>query len=101
GIRDDLVTGVQTCALPICCSDEHELSRRASPLAVDSLLQPADGGPPNPAASRCRRTRVAWFLLCLPADLLVGVAHRRVQASAMRSEERRVGEGVEMRRGGV
>src|SRR3990170_4196770 len=23
GIRDDLVTGVQTCALPICCSWEY------------------------------------------------------------------------------
>src|SRR5207244_7501405 len=27
GIRDDLVTGVQTCALPIFWSDEFEISR--------------------------------------------------------------------------
>src|SRR5207244_8658710 len=40
GIRDDLVTGVQTCALPICHMDvladllNHELSAKQPPDAV-------------------------------------------------------------------
>ena len=25
GIRDDLVTGVQTCALPICNGEKHDI----------------------------------------------------------------------------
>src|SRR5207244_4593295 len=37
GIRDDLVTGVQTCALPICIAQENR--RRALPLT--SLLRDA------------------------------------------------------------
>src|SRR5258708_36706573 len=35
GIRDDLVTGVQTCALPICENDVAEQSRNFSEIAKE------------------------------------------------------------------
>src|SRR5207244_7737376 len=44
GIRDDLVTGVQTCALPICrdggrvaCRDDQLLARRLGGRTAESL----------------------------------------------------------------
>src|SRR5258708_12612526 len=60
GIRDDLVTGVQTCALPISTHrHKHQISRSASsfrPLACDDL---------------CRKTgrqNNSWNLQCSAND---------------------------------
>src|SRR5947208_6983306 len=54
GIRDDLVTGVQTCALPIWArphlfSDRPAQSAQCRPeLAMDSRPRPARGPPDHP-----------------------------------------------------
>src|SRR5207244_8958007 len=57
GIRDDLVTGVQTCALPICCGVNREesllrptawrnmASRRLFSLPVPGDLETSKSGP--------------------------------------------------------
>src|SRR5260370_5305944 len=69
GIRDSSVTGVQTCALPICGS---------SPLAMRSVQSAKylNGAPPNCPASGFTMNGADW------PDWT-----RRIQ----RSEERRVG----------
>src|SRR5258708_30655473 len=74
GIRDDLVTGVQTCALPIsfACRVPLALSGRSrSPLkrcSGDSSVSP-----------------------CRSRTVVVGSAVGLSQPSVIRSEERRVG----------
>src|SRR5438552_14160183 len=67
GIRDDLVTGVQTCALPICARDLPDLLRlgRRQPALLEEARVRIDG-------HRVRR--------------VVAALDQRV-----RSEERRVG----------
>src|SRR5207244_6217674 len=81
GIRDDLVTGVQTCALPICEDGrfvpEGQLGRIASlHEAREHLLH-----------QRC--TRPEFFL----EAVLNETGHRVIKAvrQRQRSEERRVG----------
>src|SRR5205823_10843502 len=73
GIRDKLVTGVQTCALPIC-ERERERRHQMDLRGVDH------------AGSRCghveKRER--------PPDV-AGLAAEQVQLLLGRSEERRVG----------
>src|SRR5258708_15683637 len=70
GIRDDLVTGVQTCALPIYwCSLKKYISRRTASIA----WSPARVAPLNPKHS------VAVLRFHQESDLY------------LRSEERRVG----------
>src|SRR5207244_6062384 len=64
GIRDDLVTGVQTCALPIFQFANEKSCRRAFAGCVDL----------TPVTSCCERTCVGDWAL-----------------SSLRSEERRVG----------
>src|SRR5437879_12285768 len=68
GIRDTSVTGVQTCALPIC-----RLRRRR-----------CQGGAGDPPLRRLERAQ--------PEPLLAAA----VQRGRLRSEERRVGKGVEI-----
>src|SRR5687767_3421227 len=70
GIRDKLVTGVQTCALPISfiqCSSSEEIavtttekldSSASSPFIVPSAEQPVRGAPL--VVSRTARTRERW-----------------------------------------
>src|SRR5438552_8227752 len=98
GIRDDLVTGVQTCALPIC---RWRLPRRASDVSVlqGSRQRPlrrrrlqAAKGRQRPASSAHRdqvRARVTQFLQAVRRALrrlprkadLPGVRRRRTRAS--------------------
>src|SRR5947209_16404428 len=70
GIRDIGVTGVQTCALPICAP------RGGGARARSGRSKPRSGGSASQAPARLSRTR----------------EHRRAAgAGAARSEERRVG----------
>src|SRR5207244_4836248 len=55
GIRDDLVTGVQTCALPICslCGALHRDAtaiRRERRIELIVLIDPADGSDHRPGS---------------------------------------------------
>src|SRR5689334_23899557 len=84
GIRDGTVTGVQTCALPICRAIDDSVSAvRRSALpgepAVNDRLPRLDGG------------------LCLPGGDL-WLAGARMTHLTVRSEERRVGKESRTRR---
>src|SRR5207244_8437512 len=79
GIRDDLVTGVQTCALPICPSADAavegiRLADPAGPLAVI-------GAEPHPPYNRPPLSKGLWK----------GDPEGGIRRQAARSEERRVG----------
>src|SRR5207244_9259663 len=85
GIRDDLVTGVQTCALPICARDEAARAFAAVGLrdvARADLIIDAEGR--------------AWLLEVnvspgMTETSLLPMAARAAGLSLERSEERRVG----------
>src|SRR5205823_7304881 len=86
GIRDKLVTGVQTCALPIC-----------APTDLDRVLPQADF-----VAVCCQWTPETTklfnrerFALMQPGSVIVNVARGEIidEDALYRSEERRVGEG--------
>src|SRR5687767_15734526 len=76
GIRDKLVTGVQTCALPISAipSRSRRIPRRSSNGRARGLQR-----------SPLRRGKSA------PAQSVFLSQRRRSQRSSLRSEERRVG----------
>src|SRR5690606_40695702 len=81
GIRDFHVTGVQTCALPICL----EIGREGVVVVAGGGLR----GPAEPAAVVADAAVPGGqqgALLALP-----GVAVQRVAVDQHRSEERRVG----------
>src|SRR5205823_11131391 len=86
GIRDKLVTGVQTCALPICPPSGRGAADRWR------LAQP-----PGRDDQRCRLAaradpqRAALLELGVGARGAVGIVPRRAPGAAERSEERRVG----------
>src|SRR5206468_9187390 len=91
GIRDLIVTGVQTCALPICSRRRGGLAEGVGPPRPRSCGRRwaerggrAGSGPPRPAASALRPRR------CAPRSL-------RPEG---RSEERRVGKEWRAGRGG-
>src|SRR5207247_5036977 len=92
GIRDPLVTGVQTCALPICQEGDGftvvRAMRDANPDCVTVLLT---GYPGFETALKAIHTEVDDYVV-KPADiaLLVSTMERKLSA---RSEERRVGKG--------
>src|SRR3989440_3714966 len=75
GIRDLIVTGVQTCALPI--------SRAGAARAVHEHRRP---GAPGAAPAQAHRDRASR----------VGGRVRRLRAHPARSEERRVGKSVDL-----
>src|SRR5207244_8679426 len=83
GIRDDLVTGVQTCALPICTNRLPFLQSRASialsATTVGIMLAGVwlPSSPLAPALGLTHLPHLYWPLL----------------AVTLRSEERRVGKG--------
>src|SRR2546422_2349296 len=76
GIRDVAVTGVQTCALPIC-----RLPRRH--VYITTITAPPSASGTQPPSKTLRRL----------ADRKVRSINRkgRISAAAARSEERRVG----------
>src|SRR2546425_9229640 len=86
GIRDNLVTGVQTCALPISLEREPE----PSPEGAGADGAGAEGGagdrptaaPPDPPPPR---------VLCAAAGELMAGAKTVTKPIRVRSEERRVG----------
>src|SRR5690606_39794069 len=87
GIRDFHVTGVQTCALPICGRAlPGEALGDDGRIAVDVTRELGDAALESLASSRAHRGRV---------DLLAGLDARGVVgllgARWLRSEERRVG----------
>src|SRR2546422_3592349 len=51
GIRDVAVTGVQTCALPIC---DWSAMRLATIFTLSSLAKSITSGAPRPSAMSCR-----------------------------------------------
>src|SRR5207244_10500389 len=93
GIRDDLVTGVQTCALPISVAAQVESARE--------LLGAEQAGDEVWAEAGERQLRARGRLSFAPgalADVLAGLDDAIVRVSAgvgyvPRSEERRVGKG--------
>src|SRR5207244_6140126 len=96
GIRDDLVTGVQTCALPIskcrhCLRGQaawRERSLDPRRRLAEELYSANRAANPRSAGLEGKRPRL------LPAN------HRRPARHgwAERSEERRVGKGVRVKR---
>src|SRR5207244_10524265 len=64
GIRDDLVTGVQTCALPICASGAHVMSKTALRTGEASVT----GANPLLAGMRTARTPVPCALVIFGAS---------------------------------
>src|SRR5207244_7415392 len=77
GIRDDLVTGVQTCALPIC---------KARGLSVDPKLAIGDG-----ALGFWKAARQAWPTTKEQRCWVHKTANVLDKLPKNRSEERRVG----------
>src|SRR5205823_11830627 len=91
GIRDKLVTGVQTCALPICQRFHHRrdvLSAGGEAVDVDERQRRRGGGggvvPQDGLGEVGPHVRVCRFAL---AQIAVEVGNLR----DVRSEERRVG----------
>src|SRR5206468_7988738 len=90
GIRDLIVTGVQTCALPIWCRRAREWrDPRSSRGGNDASRGPSRerrDGPLNPKATP-------------PNPPLPGLARAATLLGGVRSEERRVGKECRCRRG--
>src|SRR5256885_12701338 len=57
GIRDYKVTGVQTCALPICCGDFVRIGAAGATDLTDTLNAPN----PGVFGANRRRGAVAWI----------------------------------------
>src|SRR5207244_4699804 len=96
GIRDDLVTGVQTCALPIsrfCCTAAHTSAWVNMASAVTTV--PPKGG------STSNRRRAALCSLVVASTVIWAITAEACGAYAAnrRSEERRVGKGCAERCG--
>src|SRR5207237_7154307 len=92
-IRDSSLTGVQTCALPILIKSGGFGAVRIEPPV-------ATGRPEirkmNMKTDSCGRGPV-WYRLCVSTR----AGGQKAMISTMRSEERRVGEGVEWGMGGM
>src|SRR5690606_40833881 len=91
GIRDFHVTGVQTCALPICLSRLHDLARKHR-VPLEGLAAQRDAL----AAELEDLAGSAERLAALDGEIAAGAAAWRTAAAA-RSEERRVGKECESR----
>src|SRR5207244_10082895 len=95
--RDDLVTGVQTCALPIYSaklSPDFERSiTRSTKAATPSASETDPSDQASPRMSGCRG-EAGLFMARTLRPRQSNPAARRLRRSS-RSEERRVGEGVE------
>src|SRR5690625_6861349 len=80
GIRDGHVTGVQTCALPICSALERATTdspavRPASTVRASASIT-SSSAPAAAAAARAPRIRSAtWRRSCREATTQIGRAH--------------------------
>src|SRR5207244_9188818 len=83
GIRDDLVTGVQTCALPIYDADRLRAVLREGNLLEENRSEPVG----------VIRADTAYVITNLLRGVLTprGTGARAADMAAMRSEERRAG----------
>src|SRR5687767_15603622 len=79
GIRDKLVTGVQTCALPI--SGKSLRPRRTGNAPNDAIRRPSSGRLNNSALAGAHT-------ICTPR---VAITEYEISTGSSRSEERRVG----------
>src|SRR5690606_39615695 len=86
GIRDFHVTGVQTCALPISCSEYMFLDNTACNLASFNLLKFYDPKTRSLDVEKYEHAIDLWTMV-LEISVLM----------AQRSEERRVGKGCRSR----
>src|SRR5205823_11655037 len=97
-IRDKLVTGVQTCALPIWGHDEvglirakrvkHAAGAAGRAISLGDTLVGEVGDPDRPGVSGAVRDE---------ADLVVPPGEAQKRETRPRSEERRVGKGGKSR----
>src|SRR5207244_5090980 len=88
GIRDDLVTGVQTCALPI--SIVWKASTASAARTIGSLV--LCGQAPWPPMPRIVMSTESTFAIEYPSTQPTAPAARSaLSCRARRSEERRVG----------
>src|SRR5207244_9614482 len=85
GIRDDLVTGVQTCALPISALFQNVINNRIAPLTVSSV----GGVVVQRQANNSGNIVVQGLEFQLETDMITTFG---------RSEERRVGKESRARR---
>src|SRR5205823_8861518 len=98
GIRDKLVTGVQTCALPICGTDGVEqksprlmpLTAKRAALEATARSHWATSWQPAAVAMPCTRAITGTGRRTRPSIIRVHCANR--------SEERRVGKECRARR---
>src|SRR5262249_59127256 len=95
GIRDWSVTGVQTCALPICATVTIDVDRLAL-VEAEALARSLLGGVPGAETLARAAAREADGSPFFVAELV-----RELADGSPRSEERRVGEGGGARGGGV
>src|SRR5205823_9850285 len=89
GIRDKLVTGVQTCALPIFTNGDVFEWQNVWPTIADALGMKV--GPPEPLSltREMPRREAEWSAIVQKYDLRAPTSLR----AFVRSEERRVGKG--------
>src|SRR5690606_39828679 len=86
GIRDFHVTGVQTCALPICCLLEKQVTTPDQyPLSINALTNAC-----NQKSNRDPVLALAEDEVRRTIDTL-SRKHLVIERSGFRSEERRVG----------
>src|SRR5207244_7224584 len=100
GIRDDLVTGVQTCALPISGRRLARVLRRVDRAPSRTLLEPVLELIASGAIDPTQVTSETATWDDAPAALLGYTTKLVVTREPVRSEERRVGEGGAVGRGG-
>src|SRR5690606_40224492 len=86
GIRDFHVTGVQTCALPICCK-----AMLVEAEAAQEVIERNRSEPRGIVRVSCPVTLVETQVAQMVADFMVRHPQVEIHLEATRSEERRVG----------
>src|SRR5207244_4613617 len=99
GIRDDLVTGVQTCALPISQTERRATARGNDDRSCSDRRSHCRSAKPGSLASASAQTGRTSRRAGGPEIYARGRA-RRARNVRLRSEERRVGEAGGTRGGG-
>src|SRR5207244_6169826 len=87
GIRDDLVTGVQTCALPIL--DASELPAATSITVQGCRITTLLPAKPSSSANESVCSSARSSSIC--STTRISLILRTIRAMQIRSEERRVG----------